>query len=73
MAKSSPKAPIFDGSRIPDQVGDIVNATYQWVQDYWLKVLIAIGFGAVIVLALLWVRRLGTGFAAAPLSRAAGA
>jgi energy-converting hydrogenase Eha subunit B len=59
MAKSSPKAPIFDGSRIPDQVGGIVNATYQWVQDYWLKVLIAIGIGAVIVLALLWVRRLG--------------
>jgi small-conductance mechanosensitive channel len=59
MAKSSPKAPIFDGSRIPDQVADIVNATSEWVQHYWLKVLIAIGFGAIIVLALLWVRKLG--------------
>ncbi|KTT68664.1 mechanosensitive ion channel family protein [Sphingomonas sanguinis] len=59
MAKSSPKAPIFDGSRIPDQVGGIINATSWWIQHYWLKVLIAIGFGAVIVLALLWVRKLG--------------
>ncbi|WP_440978208.1 mechanosensitive ion channel family protein [Sphingomonas pseudosanguinis] len=59
MAKSSPKAPIFDGSHIPDQVEGVVDATYDWVQVYWLKVLIAIGAGAVIVLALLWVRRLG--------------
>lgn len=59
MAKSSPKAPIFDGSRIPDQVEGVVDATYDWVQVYWLKVLIAIGAGAVIVLALLWVRKLG--------------
>lgn len=59
MAKSSPKAPIFDSSHIPDQVEGVVDATYDWVQVYWLKVLIAIGAGAVIVLALLWVRRLG--------------
>lgn len=59
MAKTSPKAPIFDGSNIPDQVEGVVDATYDWVQVYWLKVLIAIGAGAVIVLALLWVRRLG--------------
>lgn len=59
MAKTSPKAPIFDSSHIPDQVEGVVDATYDWVQVYWLKVLIAIGAGAVIVLALLWVRRLG--------------
>jgi small-conductance mechanosensitive channel len=58
-SNTSPKAPIFDGSRIPDQVEGILDATYNWVQDYWLKVLIAIGIGAVIVLALLWVRKLG--------------
>ncbi|WP_322963071.1 mechanosensitive ion channel family protein [Sphingomonas fuzhouensis] len=58
-SNTSPKAPIFDGSRIPNQVESILDATYDWVQVYWLKVLIAIGVGAVIVLALLWVRRLG--------------
>ncbi|MGE7205327.1 mechanosensitive ion channel family protein [Sphingomonas sp. NPDC019816] len=56
---TSPKAPIFDGSRVPDQVESIIDATYDWVQVYWLKVLIALGVGALIVVALLWVRKLG--------------
>ena len=29
-SNTSPKAPIFDGSRIPDQVENIVNATSWW-------------------------------------------
>lgn len=58
-SNTSPKAPIFDGSNIPDQVGDVVNATSWWVQHYWLKVLIAMAVGTLVVVVLLWVRRLG--------------
>lgn len=58
-SNTSAKAPIFDGSRIPDQVEGVLDATYDWVQVYWLKVLIALGIGTLIVLGLLWVRSLG--------------
>lgn len=53
------KAPIFDSDNVQDQVRDLYVASQVWLQTHWLQILIAFAIGAVIVVALHGLRRLG--------------
>ncbi len=60
------KEPIFDTTNVPRQIDRLIDASTLWVQTHWLQVLIALGIGAVIVIALHAARRLGNRLCARP-------
>ncbi|MEH3046709.1 mechanosensitive ion channel family protein [Sphingomonas adhaesiva] len=49
----------FDADAVGAQVNSLLGSSVTWLQERWLEILIAIGAGAVIALALFWLRRLG--------------
>ena len=53
------KAPIFNADQVQNQIGDLYSASEIWLHTHWLQILIAFAIGAVIVVALHGVRRLG--------------
>jgi small-conductance mechanosensitive channel len=57
--KSTPILPPVKVRDINGQVRDLIGATADWLGTHWLQILIAIGIGAVIVIVLATLRRLG--------------
>ncbi|MCP3735116.1 mechanosensitive ion channel family protein [Sphingomonas sp. RP10(2022)] len=53
------KAPIFDADDVQGQVQDLYVASEVWLHTHWLQILIAFATGAVIVVALHGLRKLG--------------
>ncbi|WP_242153114.1 mechanosensitive ion channel family protein [Sphingomonas sp. BAUL-RG-20F-R05-02] len=59
---SNTTAPILPPVKVRDinmQVRDLVGATFDWLGTHWLQILIALGVGAVIVVVLATLRKLG--------------
>ena len=56
---ATPIAPPFTVTNLNDQVQTLVDTSYAWLRAEWLQTLIALGTGAVIVIALLAARALG--------------
>jgi small-conductance mechanosensitive channel len=56
---ATPIAPPFTVTDLNSQIQTLVDASYEWLRAEWLQVLIAVGIGAVIVIALLGGRTLG--------------
>ncbi|GAA0667964.1 small-conductance mechanosensitive channel [Sphingomonas insulae] len=61
------KAPIFNADNVQDQVGDLYVASEVWLHTHWLQILIAFAIGAVIVVALHGLRKLGERLCGKPL------
>ena len=61
------KAPIFDADNVQNQIGDLYVASEVWLHTHWLQILIAFGIGAVIVVALHGLRKLGQKLCGKPL------
>ena len=61
------KAPIFDAGNVQDQVGDLYRASEIWLHTHWLQILIAFATGAVIVVALHGLRKLGERLCGKPI------
>ena len=59
-ATTAAKQPIFDAGDVGNQAQGFVTASIAWVQAYWLQILIAVGIGAAIVVALHTARRFGS-------------
>ena len=53
------KAPIFDADAVQHQVRDLYLVSEDWLHTHWLQILIAFAIGAVIVVALHGLRKLG--------------
>ncbi len=58
-SNTAAKAPIFDANAVQGQVSDLYVASEQWLHTHWLQILIAFAIGAVIVVALHGLRKLG--------------
>jgi len=56
---ATPIAPPFTVTNLNNQVQALVDTSYAWLRAEWLQMLIALGIGAVIVIALLAARALG--------------
>jgi small-conductance mechanosensitive channel len=56
---ATPIAPPFTVTDLNSQLQDLVDASYAWLHAEWLQILIALGIGAVVVLALTAGRALG--------------
>ncbi len=61
------KAPIFDAGNVQTQVQDLYVASEVWLHTHWLQILIAFAIGAVIVVALHGLRKLGARLCGKPL------
>ena len=61
---AAPREPIIDPQNVHQQTSDLVHASTMWFNGHWLQILIAIGVGTAIVLALHGVRGLGAKLAA---------
>jgi small-conductance mechanosensitive channel len=61
------KAPIFDADNVQNQIGDLYVASEVWLHTHWLQILIAFAIGAVIVVALHGLRKLGQKLCGKPL------
>jgi small-conductance mechanosensitive channel len=57
--KAGPILPPVKVRDINTQIRDLIGATIDWLGTHWLQILIAIGIGAVIVIALATLRKLG--------------
>jgi small-conductance mechanosensitive channel len=66
------KAPIFDAGNVQDQVGDLYRASEIWLHTHWLQILIAFATGAVIVVALHGLRKLGERLCGKPIGTGDG-
>lgn len=58
------KQPQFDTDKVAEQIRSLAGSSVTWLNTHWLQILIAFAIGAVIVLALFWLRRLGPRLAA---------
>ena len=56
---ATPIAPPFTVTDLNSQFQDLIDASYAWLNAEWLQILIALGIGAVVVLALTAGRALG--------------
>src|SRR3569623_2219991 len=56
---ATPIAPPFTVTNLINQIQTLVDTGYAWLRAEWLQTLIALGIGAVIVVALLAGRALG--------------
>src|SRR3569833_455588 len=56
---ATPIAPPFTVTNLNNQVQALVDTSYAWLRAEWLQMLIALGIGAVSVIALLAARALG--------------
>jgi len=61
---AAPSEPILDPQNIQQQTSDLVHASTVWFNHNWLQILIAIGIGTGIVIALHGLRGLGARLAA---------
>ena len=53
------KTVAIDPDAVGQQASALVSASVAWVHAHWLQIAIAFGVGAIIVLALLWLRSFG--------------
>jgi small-conductance mechanosensitive channel len=53
------KTPIFTAGNVQSQVQDLYGASVVWLHTHWVQILIAFAIGAVIVIALHGLRKLG--------------
>lgn len=53
------KAGGIDAGEVGDHASELVQSSVAWASAYWLQIAIAIGIGAAISLALIWLRSLG--------------
>ena len=58
----NPARPPLTGDTVQQQVADLTQASMLWFEQHWLQILIAIGIGSVIFLALSAARRFGRRF-----------
>ena len=71
-SSAADKAPIFDADTVQDQVTDLYAASEVWLHTHWLQILIAFAIGAVIVIALHGLRKLGERLCGKPLGTSDG-
>ena len=56
---AAPTKPVMNTGDLQAQATDLINSSTVWLQTNWLRILIALGVGAVVVVALFWLRSLG--------------
>lgn len=61
---TAPKLPAIRAEQVHEQARSLLQSSVSWIQSNWLQVLIAVGIGTVIVLALTGARSLGARLAA---------
>lgn len=52
-------APSFDASRVQAQFESLLATSMVWLQANWLRIIVALGVGALIVALLFWLRSFG--------------
>ena len=58
-AEAVAKAPSFDAAKAQAQFNVLVSESLTWLQTHWVQILVGTAIGAIIVIALHALRRLG--------------
>ncbi|MDP1025823.1 mechanosensitive ion channel family protein [Sphingomonas sp. KR1UV-12] len=58
-AKTTNAEPLFDAAGFQSQYTGLLSSAIEWLQGNWLRIVVAFAIGAIIVVALHWLRGLG--------------